>query len=106
MLEARCARRIVRSERSTRRTLRCSLNPSSMTSRRRIGSPKYTRVLRPLNITLKNFRKRPTKIQSSVNSRRHQLTSLCGARPQKIATGTRSTSNCGCAAAAAISCTR
>ena len=56
--------------------------------------------------TLKNLRNRPTKIQSSANHRRHQLTSLCGARPQNIATGTRSTSNCGYAVAAAISCTR
>jgi hypothetical protein len=69
-------------------------------------SPKCTRVLRPLTSTPRNLRKRPTNAQSSANHRRQRLASLCGARPQKIATGTRSTSNSGWAAAAATNCTR
>ena len=88
----RWSRRAVRAARradvrSSRRTLRCALMPSCIASRSRTGSPKYTTVLRPLTSTLRNLRKRPTSTQSSVNSSRHRLASLCGARPQKIATG-------------------
>ena len=53
--DARCARSPARSALKIRRTPRGALNPSSIASRRRMGSPKYTKALRPLNTTLSSF---------------------------------------------------
>ena len=70
-------------------------------SRSDSGSPNCTSVLRPLKITMRNLRKRPASAQFSASSSRHQEPSFCGARPQKIDTGTMSRSSCGSARAAA-----
>ena len=85
---------------------RASEADRAMASRRGTGSPKYTTVLRPLTSTLSILRKRPTSTQFSANNSRQRLCSFCGARPQKIDTGTRSTSNPGSAAAESTKCTR